>query len=228
MTFNADLDFAPWRLSGVVYGTLLNDPQALALLGQQCTQPPYKAPPQAPVLYLKPRNTLAGEGSVVLAPDQTTPVRIGASLGIIIGATACRVPEAAALEVVAGYAVVNDVCLPHENFYRPSLRFNARDGFCPIGPRRRAAEVPDPDALQVRTYVDGVLVHDTSTAGLCRPLRRLIADVTAFMTLQAGDLLLLGVRAGAPLVLPSASRTRVEITGIGALNNQIGVEECAT
>ena len=63
-----DLDFAPWRLSGVVYGTLLNDPAALAALGEAVNAPPYKAPPRAPVLYLKPRNTLAADGAAVAVP----------------------------------------------------------------------------------------------------------------------------------------------------------------
>ena len=49
------VDAAPWRLSGVVYGTLLNDPATLAELGDAVHAAPYKAPPRAPVLYLKPR-----------------------------------------------------------------------------------------------------------------------------------------------------------------------------
>ena len=58
------LDVPPFRLSGVVYGTLLNHEPALAALGPATHQAPYKAPPKAPVLYLKPRNTLAACGDV--------------------------------------------------------------------------------------------------------------------------------------------------------------------
>ena len=56
-------DFPPYRLSGTVYGVLLNHAPALAALGAQVNEPPYKAPPKAPVLYVKPRNTLAGAGA---------------------------------------------------------------------------------------------------------------------------------------------------------------------
>ena len=63
-----EFDVAPYRLSGVVYGTLLNHEPAIASLGPAAELPPYKAPAQAPVLYIKPRNTLAGHGDAVMVP----------------------------------------------------------------------------------------------------------------------------------------------------------------
>ncbi|HEY6354991.1 MAG TPA: 2-hydroxyhepta-2,4-diene-1,7-dioate isomerase, partial [Burkholderiaceae bacterium] len=65
---NLSFGFAPYRLSGTVYGVLLNHAPALAALGVQVNEPPYKAPPKAPVLYVKPRNTLAGAGSACEVP----------------------------------------------------------------------------------------------------------------------------------------------------------------
>jgi len=170
--FSIPFDVPPYRLSGAVYGALLNHRTALGALGEAAHQPPYHAPPVAPVLYIKPRNTLALPGDVVRIPVGTLELEVGACVGLVIGRTACRVAESRALEHVAGFLIVADVSIPHASLHRPSIRFKARDGFCPLGPAvtPRAAGV-DPDALWVRTYVDGVLVHSASTAELIRPAK---------------------------------------------------------
>ena len=212
-------DAAPWALSGTVYGCLLNHRAALAALGEAVNAAPYKAAPRAPVLYIKPRNTLALPGDAVAVPADTPELAIGAALGLVIGRTACRVAEADALGHLAGYTIVNDLSVPHASFYRPSIRFKARDGFCPIGPRVVArSAIADPDALAVRVHIDGSLVHTTSTGGMLRPAARLLADVSEFMTLHPGDVLMLGVAAGAPTVR-AGQRVDIEIDGIGRLTN---------
>lgn len=213
-------DVPPYRLSGTVLGTLLNHRDALAALGEAVHAPPYKAPPKVPVLYVKPRNTLAADGDVIVIPDGEDTVEIGAALGIVVGRTACRIREDDALACIAGYTIVNDVSLPHASLYRPSLRFKARDGFCPLGPVvvGRAA-IADPDALAVRVHVDGRLVHSTSTRGMVRPVTKLLADVAEFMTLSPGDVLMLGVAAGAPRAR-RGQEVAVEIEGIGRLTNR--------
>lgn len=219
-----EFDAAPFRLSGVVYGALLNHGPALAALGAAVQAPPYKAPPAAPVLYTKPRNTLAGHGDAIVVPQDAPELEVGASLGIVIGRTACRVPEGEALDHVAGYTIVGDISVPHAVFYRPSIRFKARDGFCPVGPRVvPRSEVADPDALGVRVLADGALVHETSTGGRIRPVARLLAEVSAFMTLSPGDVLLLGASAGAPRVR-AGQRVRIEIDGLGQLDNHFIAE----
>src|SRR5256885_13364278 len=88
----ADRPFHP-PTRGTVYGTLLNHADALAALGEQVHAAPYKAPPRAPVLYIKPRNTLVGHREPVVVPDGIAEVEIGATLGLVIGTTACRVAE---------------------------------------------------------------------------------------------------------------------------------------
>lgn len=218
------LDERPYRLSGVVYGTLLNHRLALQALGAQVNQAPYKAAPKAPVLYLKPRNTLARHGDSVTVPADAPELEVGAALGIVIGRTACRLATDNALDHVAGYTIVNDISVPHESFYRPSVRFKARDGFCPIGPKvvPRAA-VADPDALQVQVWVDGVLQHQTSTGERVRNVAQLLVDVTDFMTLQAGDVLMLGVSAGAPRAR-AGQEVAIEIEGLGRLVNRFIAE----
>jgi len=204
-------------LSGTVYGVLANDPQAVTVLGDAVHQAPYKAPPKAPVLYLKPRNTLAGSGCPILLPAGEDAFELGAHLGLVIGRTACRVSPAQALEHLAGYLAVADLSVPHTSFYRPSLRFKARDGSCLLGPALAPAPaIADPDALSVRVSVDGGLAQVATTAGRTRRVAQLLADVTDFMTLRPGDVLLLGASHGAPRVRAGQS-FRIEISGVPPL-----------
>ena len=210
-------EVSPYRLSGTVYGALLNHRSALAALGDAVNLPPYGGPPKAPVLFIKPRNTLALSGEVVRIPAGMPALEVGACLGLVIGRTACKVSEPAALAHVAGYLIVADVGVPHAGHHRPSIRFKARDGFCPLGPAVTArAEIADPDALTIRTYLDGVLVQTANTADLIRSAGRLLADVTDFMTLSPGDVLALGASAPAPQVRSGQILT-IEIDGLGRL-----------
>ena len=194
-------------VSGAVYGTLLNDRAALEALGDAMNTPPYKAPPRAPILYLKPRNTLAGHGARVSVPD-AQGVQVGASLGIVIGRTAARVKAHEAIDYIAGYALVADLSVPHESVYRPSVRFRARDSFCVIGPTVRARRhVPDPDRLAIRVDIEGKPTFAANTSTCVRGVAQLLADVTDFMTLSAGDVLTLGVPHGAPIAQAGARAT---------------------
>lgn len=213
------MDVSPYRLSGTVYGALLNHRTALHALGNAVNRSPYNAAPQAPVLYIKPRNTLAADGDPVALPAGVAELEVGASLGLVIGRPACRLSEAGALEHVAGYLIVNDVSVPHSSYYRPSIAFRARDGFCPLGARvvPRAA-LANPDAVTIRIYLDGELRQTTTTAELLRPVAKLMSDVTDFMTLSPGDVLAVGVASPAPRVR-AGQRVRIEIDGIGRLEN---------
>jgi len=209
---------------GTIFGTLLNHVDALAVLGEQVHAAPYKAPPRAPVLYIKPRNTLAGHREPVVVPAEAEEVEIGATLGVVIGTPACRVGAADALSVVAGYTVVNDLCIPHASYYRPSLRLRCRDGFCPIGPAIVARKmVSDPDFLDVAVGIDGRTVWRGRTDRLIRPVARLLADVTEFMTLRPGDVLMVGVSAGAPRAR-AGQRVTVAIAGVGELETPLVAE----
>lgn len=223
---NCVLDIAvpPWRLSGVVVGTLLNDPAALAELGDAVHAPPYKAPPQAPVLYVKPRHTLAPGGSAVEVPADGGVLEVGATLGLVIGRTACRVAAADALAFVAGCVLVADLSVPHQAFYRPAVRLRARDGSCLIGPQVvPRAQVPEPDQVVLTVSVDGRALHAVRMASMTRPVARLLQDVTEFMTLRPGDLLLAGLAAGAPRVRAGQSFA-VEAPGLGRLEGRLVAE----
>ncbi|MEO0317452.1 MAG: hypothetical protein RL404_1129 [Pseudomonadota bacterium] len=213
----------PFALSGIVYGALLNHRPALDALGDAVNQAPYKAPPVAPVLYQKPRNTLAAHGAAIVVPvgdDGVRELELGASMGIVISRTACRISVETALDHVAGYLAVADLCLPHDSFYRPSLRFRARDGFCPLGPAVTPREqIANPDALGVQVFIDDQLVQQTTTGDRIRGVAQLLADITDFMTLSPGDVVLLGVAHGAPRVKPG-QQSRIEIDGLAPLANR--------
>ena len=218
--FSIPFDVPPYRLSGAVYGALLNHRSALEVLGDAVNRPPYNAAPAAPVLYIKPRNTLAPSGGVVTIPAGTPELEVGACLGLVIGRTACKVAESRALDYVAGYLIVADVSIPHGSYHRPSIRFKARDGFCPLGPAVTArAAVANPDALTIRTHLDGALVQTASTADLIRPAARLLTDVTEFMTLAPGDVLALGAAWPAPRVR-SGQTAMIEIDDLSGLTTR--------
>lgn len=215
------VDAAPWRLSGVVYGTLLNDPATLAELGDAVHAAPYKAPPRTPVLYLKPRNTLAQSGAALEVPADGGELEIGAALGIVIGRTACRLSQADALAHVGGWMLVADLCVPHRAFYRPSVRLRARDGSCVLGPRVVPRDaIADPDGLELSVSVDDLAVQTVRTATMSRSVARLLQDVTEFMTLRPGDLLLLGLAAGAPRAR-AGQRFAIEAPQLGRLTGEL-------
>src|SRR5258707_4760170 len=102
-----------------VYGVALNFKGTLASLGDALHREPYQKPPVAPVLYMKPANTLIGNGAPIPCPRGVPRLRMGGTLGVVIG---------------HGYAIVNDVSIPHKSYFRPAIREQCRDGFCSIGP----------------------------------------------------------------------------------------------
>ena len=213
------MDVPPYRLSGTVYGALLNHRTALEYLGDAMKRLPYNGEPKAPVLYLKPHNTLTSDGAPVAVPPGVAELEIGASLGVVIGRPSCRLSADRALESVAGYLIVNDVSVPHLPYYRPSIPFKARDGFCPLGPHvvPRAA-LANPDAVTIRVFIDGELKQTAATSELVRPVAKLLADVTDFMTLLPGDVLAVGAASPAPRIR-AGQRARIEIDGLGRLEN---------
>ncbi len=218
---------APYRLSGAVYGAAMNHRGALAALGDAVHRPPYKAPPAGVVLYIKPRNTFITAGDAAQVDDAAAELEVGAALGLLIGRTACAVRESDALDHVAGYLVVADFSVPHDSFFRPQIRFKARDASCAFGPTlvpRRS--VDRADALAVRVYVNGRLVQETTTGDRVRGAARLLADVSDFMTLNPGDVLLTGVAPGAPRVGDGAE-VAVEIDGVGRLQVRVARSERA-
>ncbi|KVK83507.1 fumarylacetoacetate hydrolase family protein [Burkholderia sp. MSMB1498] len=209
---------------GTVYGALLNDRGALAALGDAVHAPPYNKPPQAPVLYVKPANTHAGDGAAVVVPAGVDALEIGATLGVVFARRTTRVSVEQAFDFVKGFTLASDVSIPHPDYYRPAVRFKCRDGFCPLGPAIVArASIADVDALAVTVRVDGERRYEASTANLIRSVARLIADVSAFMSFDAGDVLLVGVGPNAPRAA-AGSAIEIDAPGIGTLRHTLIAE----
>lgn len=208
-------------VAGTVVGALLNYRGEMQALGDALSAPPYQAPPKAPILYLKPANTRIGHGQDVILPADVDAVWAGACLGVVIGRTATRVNERHAADCIAGYTIVNDLTVPHASYYRPAIRHKCRDGFCPIGPWvADRDDVPDADALDITVRVNGEIRQRANTASLVRPVAQLLADVTAFMTLDAGDVLLVGMPENPPLAR-AGDRIDIDIAHIGTLTTQL-------
>jgi 5-oxopent-3-ene-1,2,5-tricarboxylate decarboxylase / 2-hydroxyhepta-2,4-diene-1,7-dioate isomerase len=208
-------------ISGTVYGVLLNYKGVFEQYHEQMTKPPYKGPPKAPVLFMKPVNTFNAYGGFIPLPKDATELEIGATLGVVIGRMATKVHKEKAFDFVAGYTVVNDVTIPHQNIYRPAIKEKARDGFCPIGPWVIGKEaVEDPHSLNIRVLVNGDVVQKNHTQNLVRPVAQLIAEITEFMTLYPGDVLLAGVPEHPPLV-KAGDHVRIEIDRVGVLENTV-------
>jgi 5-oxopent-3-ene-1,2,5-tricarboxylate decarboxylase/2-hydroxyhepta-2,4-diene-1,7-dioate isomerase len=211
-----------------VYGTLLNFRDALAALGSAINEAPYGKPPQAPILYIKPANTHAYDGACVTVPVSTKgeeSLEIGATLGVVFGRRATRVTTADALDHVLGYTIASDVSVPHPSYFRPAVRFKCRDGFFPLGPFVVARDaVRDPDRLVLTVRINGEPRLETNTSGLVRPVAQLIADVTSFMSLDAGDVLLIGVPASAPRAR-AGDKVEIAISEIGMLTHTLVAEK---
>lgn len=202
-----------WRVpvTGTVYGVILNDRPSWEAFGPAMAKPPHEAPPRAPVLFIKPRNTHVAHGTRVALPEGAPELEIGAQLGILFARPTTRATETCALEGIAGFLPVIDLSVPHASILRPAIREKCFDGACPIGSVLLSpGEAGDPARLVLRTFIDGGLAAERRLDDLLRPLPRLVAEVTAFMSLLPGDLLL----AGAPLALPRAgagARVAVEL-----------------
>ncbi|WP_052345835.1 fumarylacetoacetate hydrolase family protein [Paucisalibacillus sp. EB02] len=219
-------DAFDWQspVSGTVYGSLLNFQEQKDAFSSEFSKAPYNNPPERPILYIKPRNTINAHLREVAIPNGVEAVEINATLGVVIGKTVTNVRDENALEYVEGYTIVNDVSVPHESFYRPAIKQKARDGFCPIGPWIVPKEnLPNPDGLMIWTFKNEELIQVTSVKDLVRSIPKLIQDVTEYMTLAKGDLLLIGVPHNPP-VATVGDTIRIEIDQIGSLENRFVLE----
>lgn len=199
-----------------VIGVALNFRETLARLAPAFAEAPYKAPPQAPVLYLKTPNTWVTSGAVIPCPSHVPRLRMAGTLGLVIAQTACRVKAENAFSHIGSFAVVNDVSIPHQSFYRPALRERCSDSFCAIG----QPSAPINSDLEINVLVNNVLRSHVYTNSLVRGIPQLIQDVSEFMTLHPHDMLLIGEPETSPLCGPG-DKVRVEIPGVGFIENKM-------
>lgn len=194
---------------GTVYGTRMNFRGELDALGAQMNEAPYKAPPQAPVLYVKPANTWTENGGTIAIPAGVAEVEVGATVAMVMRSA----------REIEGFVLMNDVSIPHDSYYRPPVKYNAVDGFLGIGDRIRARnEAGDPAVFKLEVRVNGELKQTVRFSQLVRPADKLLADVSEFMTLGPGDMLLLGTDAGRPRVR-AGDRVEIKMPALGTLTN---------
>ena len=207
--------------SGTLFGVALNYQGLLDQRLAEFEQPPYQKPPVKPVLFIKTPNTRNGHGQPVVYPQGIEHLQPGPALGVVIAKRATRVSVDEALSHVAGYTIVNEFSLPEDSYYRPAVKAKCRDGFCALGPELvPAAQVADPQQLSIKLFVNGALRQHNSTANMVRSVAQLIAEISEFMTLHEGDVLITGTPEGRVDVLPG-DQVEVEISGLGRLTNSI-------
>lgn len=202
-----------------VYGVILNDRASVQALGD-LDSAPYKGAPQAPVLYIKPANTHARSGASIALPSGSNSVEVGATLGLVLGQAAARREPGNALDGVRGLVLAADLSLPHASYYRPAIREKCWDNSLVLGAMLPLVDVA---GLTLMTEVDGQRVDTRSLADLVRAPAQLLAEVSDWMTLNAGDVLLLGVRYQAP---QAAAGSHVRISAYGPDGVALGSVHC--
>jgi 5-oxopent-3-ene-1,2,5-tricarboxylate decarboxylase/2-hydroxyhepta-2,4-diene-1,7-dioate isomerase len=176
-----------------------------------------------PLVFLKGPGSLIGHRGFTRRPADASFMHYECELAVVIGRSVRRVKAADALAHVQGYTVCNDYAVRDylENWYRPNLRVKNRDGGTVLGPWLVSAdEVPDPQALILRTTVNGRVVQQGSTAHMIHTVAALIEYLSDFMTLQPGDIILTGTPEGT-VNCNAGDEIACEIDGIGRLVNTL-------
>jgi len=211
--------------TGTLFGVALNYQGLLKQHLAEFEAPPYQKPPVKPVLFIKTPNTRNQNGGDVVHPGQGERLQPGPALAVVMGKDASRVSAADALDYVAGFTLVNEFSLPEDSYYRPAVKAKCRDGFCAIGPELvPTAQMDDLHSLAITLYVNGEIRQQNTTANFVRTIPLLIAEISEFMTLHAGDVLITGTPEGRVDVQPGDT-VEVEISGLGRLVNHIKAEE---
>ncbi len=183
----------------------------------------FKAAPKEPLVFVKAANAYTGHNGRSWRPDNVEYMHYECELVAVIGKTARNVPRADALDFVAGYTLCNDYAIRDylENYYRPNLRVKNRDSTTPVGPWIvDRDDVPDPNDLRLRTYINGELRQEGTTADMIFDVAFLIEYLSGFMTLSPGDMIATGTPKGMADVQPG-DVVDVEIEGIGRLRNHM-------
>jgi 2-keto-4-pentenoate hydratase/2-oxohepta-3-ene-1,7-dioic acid hydratase in catechol pathway/regulator of RNase E activity RraA len=177
--------------------------------------------PDVPSYFLKPVSSLAGDGGVIMRPAGTELLRVEGEIAVIVGRRARHLQPRQAAAHIGWFAAANDVGLFDMRWAdRGSNLFSkGQDGFTPLGPPI-AADGIDRSSLRLRTIVNGAVVQEDTSEALIFPFEVLIADLSRFMTLEPGDVILTGTPAGAPLVEPG-DEVEVELEGAGSVRSTI-------
>ncbi|NLU66517.1 fumarylacetoacetate hydrolase family protein [Streptomyces sp. HNM0574] len=184
------------------------------------------AVPEEPIVFLKAPDTVVGPDDTVLIPRGSRKTDWEAELAVVVGRTARYLEtDAQALACVAGYAVAHDVSEREFQIERGGQWDKGKncETFTPLGPWLVTAdEVPDPQALGVRLWVNGTLRQDGTTAEQIFPVAEVVRYLSHFMTLYPGDVISTGTPAGVAMGQPepkpylrAGDMVELEIDGLG-------------
>jgi 2-keto-4-pentenoate hydratase/2-oxohepta-3-ene-1,7-dioic acid hydratase in catechol pathway len=174
--------------------------------------------PSEPLLFLKPSTAVIGPGDPLRLPtDLSDEISYEGEIAVVIGALISRVTPEVAAKAVLGITCANDVTLRDVQKRETQwARAKGFDGSCPLGPAITTGM--DLSDIRVRTFVDGELRQDGHTSQMVFDIPWIISEISQAMTLLPGDVVLTGSPAGVAAMLPG-QRVRVEIDGVGALEN---------
>ena len=184
------------------------------------------AVPKTPILFSKYSNSLAAHGAEVVIPSVTQQADYEAEL-VVVGKRAKDVSEADALSHVFGYCNGNDLSARDLQMLTGQWMLGKTlDGFLPLGPYLVTAdEVGDPNALQIRAWLNGELRQDSSTRDMVFSVEEIVSYISRYMTLDPGDIILTGTPEGVifgddPAVwLKAGDEVSVEVESLGRLTN---------
>ena len=185
--------------------------------------------PKYPVLFSKVSTCIVGPGAPVVRPRVSELLDWEGELCFVIGKRARHVAVNAALDHVAGFTIGHDVSVRDFQFHSQTMMMGKSfDTHGPMGPTLVTRdEVPDYRDLDLRTLVNGVVKQDSNTRHLIFGVEEVLAYVTQAFTLLPGDVVFTGTPAGIggsrrpPEFLKAGDVVRIEISGLGALENPI-------
>lgn len=209
-------------------------PGKIICVGMNYPSPGESSPPsQYPVLFLKAASTLIGHKGVIQLPRVSQDVFCEGELAFVIGRRGKHIPCDQALSYVAGYTIANDVGA--RDLETRTLQWatgKLPDTFSPIGPALVTSdEVPNPNALEIKTYHNGRLVQQGNTGDMIFDVPYLISYLSSIATLESGDIIFTGSPKAvgdrpAPIVsLKPGDTIGVEIEKLGVLTNICVAEE---
>jgi 2-keto-4-pentenoate hydratase/2-oxohepta-3-ene-1,7-dioic acid hydratase in catechol pathway len=186
--------------------------------------------PTFPVIFTKAPETLIGnQASIPLHSAITSQIDYEAELGVIIGKGGRNIARADAYAHVWGYTIINDITARDlQKNHRQWFLGKSLDGFCPIGPWVVTADEFDPSDAFIRCWVNIELRQDANVNSLIFDIPSLIECLSAGIELRPGDIISTGTPAGVGIgfnpakFLQPGDRIRIEIEGIGVLENTVG------
>jgi acylpyruvate hydrolase len=185
-----------------------------------------------PIIFAKFANTVIGHRAPIVIPNAVREPDYEGELAVVIGRRGRNIPEAEALDYVAGYMPLNDVSARDlQNRTSQWVLGKTPDTFCPMGPALVTAdEIPDVQNLDIRTIIGDEVLQEGHTSLMIFSVAHLIADMSRVMTLEPGDVIATGTPAGIgaartpPRWLRPGDIVRVEIEKVGVLENSVIAE----